>query len=177
MSSWEDRYCRHHLLFALNWDAKVTETAQEIYEAYGQEATFLKPAQNWFKRLKKNRNLDLADTHSIGRPVELDEERLDQIIHEDQRQTLRRLTEIMECSHNTMERHPHLMEKVQKLDAWVPHALNDNNENQRSTTSASLLARHRSTHGHKQWLLYWIIAPWPYTSQISQAISVALHLD
>ena len=49
------------------------------------------------------------------------------------------------------------MGKVQKCGAWVPHALSDNNKNQRATISAGLLARHRSTHGHKQRFLYRIV--------------------
>ncbi|KOC61431.1 hypothetical protein WH47_03455 [Habropoda laboriosa] len=41
----------------------------------------------------------------------------------------------MECSHTAIEKHLHSMGKVQKCGAWVPHALSDNNKNQRATIS------------------------------------------
>ena len=69
----------------------------------------------------------------------------------------RELAEKMERSHIAIEKHLHTMEKVQKCGAWVPHALSDNNKNQRATISAGLLARHRSTHGHKERFLYRIV--------------------
>ena len=116
---------------------------------YREEAMPVRTAQNWFKRFKDG-NFDLKDTPRSGRPVEFDEERLNQLIHEDPRQTTRELAEIMGCIHSTIERHLRSMGKIQKFGAWVPHALNDNNKNQRATISAGLLARHRSTYGHKQ---------------------------
>ena len=78
-------------------------------------------------------------------------------MHENSHQTTRELAEKMECSHTAIEKHLHSMGKVQKCGAWVPHALSDNNKNQRATISAGLLARHRSTHGHKQRFLYRIV--------------------
>lgn len=95
--------------------------------------------------------------HRTGRLAQFDEEWLNQLIHEDSRQTTRELAEIMKCSHSTLERHLHSIGKVQKLGAWVPHALNDNNKNQQATISAGLLACHQSTHEHKQQFLYWIV--------------------
>ncbi|KOC69599.1 Histone-lysine N-methyltransferase SETMAR [Habropoda laboriosa] len=83
----------------------------------------------------KNGNFDLKDAPRSGRPVEFDEERLNQLLHENSRQTTRELAEKMECSHTAIEKHLHSMGKVQKCGAWVPHALSDNNKNQRATIS------------------------------------------
>ncbi|KAL4705124.1 hypothetical protein ACJJTC_009755 [Scirpophaga incertulas] len=120
---------RHHLLFAFNRGAKATEAAREI----------------------------CADASRSGRPSEFDEERLDQLLHEDARQTTRELAERIGSNKSTVAEHLHSMGKVQKLGAWVSNVLSENNKNQRSTIAASLLARHLSTHGHKQRFLYRIV--------------------
>ena len=73
------------------------------------------------------------------------------------RQKCRELAEKMECSYTTIEKHLHSMGKVHNCGESVPHALSDNNKNQRATISTGLLARHRSTHGHKQRFLYRIV--------------------
>ena len=105
----------------------------------------------------KRGNFDLKDAPRSDRPIELDEKQLNQFLHEDSHQTTRELAEKMECSHTAVEKHLHSMGKVQKCGAWVPHALNNNNKNQRATISAGLIARHRSTHENKQQFLYAIV--------------------
>ncbi|KAL4703242.1 hypothetical protein ACJJTC_006489 [Scirpophaga incertulas] len=75
----------------------------------------------------------------------------------DARQTTRELAERIGSNKSTVAEHLHSMGKVQKLGAWVPNVLSENNKNQRSTIAASLLARHLSTHGHKQRFLYRIV--------------------
>lgn len=101
-----------HLLFAFIRGAKATNAVREICEVYGEEATSLKTAPNWFKRFKDG-SFDLKDTHRTERPVQFDEERLNQLTNEDPHQTMRQLAAIMECSHSTIERHLHLMGNVQ----------------------------------------------------------------
>lgn len=55
------------------------------------------------------------------------------------------------CNRCTViKNHLRSMGMVQKLGSWVPHSLSENDKNKRSTMAASLLVRHRSTHGHKQ---------------------------
>lgn len=147
---------RHLLLFEFNRGANAKEATQKICEVYGEDAISLRTSQNWFQRFYDG-DFDLNDKIRPGRPVELDEERLNNLVHEDPRQTTRELAEKMQCSHSTIERHLHSMGKVQKLGAWVPHVLNNENKNQRIKIASELLARHRSTHGHKQRFLFRII--------------------
>ena len=147
---------RHHLVFAFNRGVKAAEAAREICAVYGERAMPESTARRWFSRFK-NGNFDLKDGSHTGRPIEFDEERLNQLLHENPRQTTRELAEQMDCDQKTVVNHLHSMGKVQKLGAWVPHTLSENNKNQRSTIAAGLLARHRSTHGHKQRFLYRIV--------------------
>lgn len=101
-----------------------------------------------------------------GQTLVLDEDCLNALIHENPRQTTRELAEEMECDHSTIVRHLKAMGKVQKLGAWVPHALTQNNKDCRAIISASLLARHRLARqqhqpflsriitGDEKWCLY-----------------------
>lgn len=75
-------------------------------------------------------------------------------MNKDSRQSTSELAEQMNCDHLTIVRHFEAMGKMQKLGAWVPHTLSENNKNQRCTIAAGLLARHRATHAHKQRFLF-----------------------
>lgn len=152
----KNEHFRHHLLFAYNRGAKAADAARELCAVYGEGAIADRTARDWFAKFKIG-NFDLKDAPRSGRPNEFDEERLNKLLHEDARQTTRELAEQMDCDQKTVVNHLKSMGKVQKMGAWVPHLLTENNKNQRSTISASLLARHRSTHGHKQQFLYRIV--------------------
>ena len=155
----KNEHFRHLMLFIFNRDgeyAKAAAAAREVCVVYGENAVPERTARNWFTKFKDG-NFDLEDASRSGRPVEFNENRLNQLLHEDARQTTRELSERMDCSQMTIVRHLRTMGKVQKLGCWVPQLLNEYNKNQRSTIAASLLARHRSSHGHKQRFLYRIV--------------------
>ena len=78
----KNKHFWHHLLFAFNRGAKATEAAQEICEVYGEVMMPERTARNWFTKLK-NENFNLEDATRSGRPIEFDEERLNQLLHED----------------------------------------------------------------------------------------------
>lgn len=150
------KHFRHHLLFAFNGGVNAAEAARQICSVYGKEEMSESTARRWFSRFK-NGNFDLKDGPHTGRPTVFDEERLNQLLHENPRQTTRELAEQMDCDKKTVVNHLHSMGKVQKFGAWVPHCLSEKNRNQRITIAASLLARHRSTHSHKERFLYRIV--------------------
>ncbi|KOC64196.1 Histone-lysine N-methyltransferase SETMAR [Habropoda laboriosa] len=130
----KNEHFRHLLLFAFNQGSKAAKAARDICAVYGEGAIAERTARDWYAKFK-NGNFDLKDAPRSGRPVEFDEERLNQLLHVNSRQTTRELAEKMECSHTAIEKHLHSMGKVQKCGAWVPHALTDNNKNQRATIS------------------------------------------
>lgn len=106
----KNEHFRHHLIFAFNRRLKATEAAREICEVYGEEAMPVRTAQYWFKRFKDG-NFDIKDAARSGRPVEFDEERLNQLLHENSHQTTRELAEQMGCVHSTIEKHLNSMGK------------------------------------------------------------------
>lgn len=107
---------RHHLLFAFNRVAKATKTTREICVIYGEDAIAERFARHWFANLKSG-NLDLKDASRSGQQSELDEEYLNQLLHEDLRQTT---TELAEHIGSNKSR---VMGKVKKFGTWVSHAL------------------------------------------------------
>jgi hypothetical protein len=75
---------RHLLLFAFNRDgkdAKAAQAAREICAVYGEDAMNERTAQRWFTRFKAG-NFNLEDMARSGRPVEFDEDLLNELIRE-----------------------------------------------------------------------------------------------
>jgi hypothetical protein len=63
----------------------------------------------------------------------------------------------MGCDHATIVQHLESMGKVQKLGAWVPHILTQDNKNQHVAICACLLARHHLAHQQHQSFLSCIV--------------------
>ena len=152
----QNEHFRHLLLVAFNQGSNAAKAARDICTVYGDEALAERTARRWFTRFR-NGNFDLKDADRSGRPIELDESQLDQIIHEDPRLSIRELAKIIDSTPATVSRHLSAMGKVQKLGAWIPHVLSDNNRVQRFTIAGSLLACHKDTRSHKQRFLHRII--------------------
>ena len=89
---------RHLLLFAFNRGFTAAKAAREICVVYGENAMAERTARYWFAKFKEE-NFDLKDAPRSGRPTELDEGQLNQLLHEDLRQTTRKLAERINCSH------------------------------------------------------------------------------
>lgn len=150
---------RHLLLFIFNRDgnnANAAKARRDICAVYGENALSERTAQWWFSRFK-NGHFNLNDEERSGRPIKLDEDRLNDLLHENPRQSTRELAVQLACDQKTVVNHLHSMGKVQKLGAWVPHALSESNKLQRSTIAAGLLARHKATRGYKDRFLHRII--------------------
>lgn len=105
---------RHLLLFAFNQGSKATKAAQDICAVYGGGAITERTAQKWFSRFKKG-NFDLTDSLRSGRPVQFNEDQLNELLHEYPHLSTRELALQIGCSHDTVARHLQLMSKVQKF--------------------------------------------------------------
>ena len=74
--------------------------------------------RDWHAKFKIG-NFDLKVAPRSGRPVEYDEERLNQLLHKNTHLTTRELGEKIKCSNTAIVKHLHSMGKVQKSGAWV----------------------------------------------------------
>ena len=70
----------------------------------GQDIISTRTAQRWFNRFN-NGNFELDDSSRSGRPVEVNLNRLKQLMEDDPRSTTRCLAEQLRHSHTTMGTH------------------------------------------------------------------------
>ena len=71
---------------------KTTEATNNICRTMGHDIISTRTAQRWFNRFN-NGNFELGDSSRCGRPVEVDLDRLKQLIENDPRLTTRCLSE------------------------------------------------------------------------------------
>ncbi|XP_036357692.1 uncharacterized protein LOC115210875 isoform X1 [Octopus sinensis] len=102
----KNEHYQHLLLFAFNQGSKAIKAAHDICAVYGEDAIAERIARDWYAEFK-NGNFDLKDTPRSGCPVEVDEERLNQLLHKNSHQTTWEPAEKMECSHIAIEKHLH----------------------------------------------------------------------
>lgn len=135
------------LLYDFKSGVKAAESSRRICAAFGDGVMSERTAQDWFKRFREG-DTSLEDRPRSGRPAEVDDERLRQIVEADPHQTSRELATILGVSHFTIIEHLHAMGKTSRLDQWVPHKLSDVDRQRRADAAASLL----SHHGGNAWL-------------------------
>ena len=95
---------RKLLLFVFNRDGKnaiVAKAAHEICAVYGENAMPERTRQWWFSCFK-NCNFTLTNDERSDRPVKLDDDQLNNLLHENPRQSTRELGEQLGCDHKTV---------------------------------------------------------------------------
>ena len=139
--------------FSLSWieERNQRKLPEKFAPCTGNNAIRESTARKWFSHFKKDR-FDISDTPRSGRPSGFDEDCSNTLIHNYSDQCTQKLANVMNCDHSTIERHLHSTGKVKKSGVWVPHALSQNNRNQRVAICASLLAHHRLAHEHRPFL-------------------------
>jgi transposase len=104
---------------------KATEVTNNICRTMEQDIISTRTAQLWFNRFN-NGNFELDDSSRSGRPVEVDLDRLKQLIENDPRLTTHYLAEQLGCSHTMVETHLNELGKTWKYGVWIPHELSAN---------------------------------------------------
>ncbi|KFD64358.1 hypothetical protein M514_23382 [Trichuris suis] len=104
-------YLRHVLLFQYNGGLSAVAPAEKIHAVYGEESVSDRAVRKWFSCFREG-NFDRSDSARSGRPSDLDEEKLNALVHEDPRQSTCELAEKIGCSHVTVSRHLLSMGKV-----------------------------------------------------------------
>ena len=113
----ETKLCRRDirvlLLHEFLLSHKTTKTTNNMCHTMGQDIISTRSAQRWFDRFN-NGNFELDNSSHSGRPVEVDLDRLQQLIEDDPRLTTRCLVEQLGCSHTTVETHLNELGKTWK---------------------------------------------------------------
>lgn len=127
-------------IFAFNRGDTVTEAAREICVLYGESSISQSITIRLFSRFGMRILISRTDHISVE-PLSLmkcDWINVSTKINVSRPENWR--NKLMDCDEKSVLTYFHSMEKVQKLGAWLPHTLNENNKNQRSTIAACLLA-------------------------------------
>lgn len=131
-----------------------------LVEVYGAHAPSVDTVERWFTRFK-NGDFDVQDKDK-GRPPKLVEDaELQTLLDSDATQTQQQLAEQLGASRQTISRRLHAMGKIQVAGKWVPHELNERQQENRKVQCEILLGRHgrkgflhRIVTGDEKWIFY-----------------------
>ncbi|KFD54701.1 hypothetical protein M513_04401 [Trichuris suis] len=149
-------YLRHVLLFQYNGGLSAVAPAEKIHAVYGEESVSDRAVRKWFSCFREG-NFDRSDSARSGRPSDLDEEKLNALVHEDPRQSTCELAEKIGCSHVTVSRHLLSMGENGKMGSWVPHQLSRDDKIRRVSAAGSVLARYRQAVAQRRQFISQII--------------------
>ena len=138
-------HIRHVIFYEYSRGTTGTQAAQNINSVYGKGSTTEQTCRNWFSRFRSGET-DLSDKPRAGRPSELNEETLIQLLKEDNRQPTRILAEQLGTAHSTVVDHLHALGYTNRYGNWIPHDLKEADKWQRMSICGALLTRymHRS---------------------------------
>lgn len=138
----------------------AAETARNVNKVWGEGTVNESTVQRWFQKFR-NGNFDLTDAKGRGRHEDFNNNHLKDIIEADPRKSTREVATEIGVNHKTVLRHLKQIGKVKKLDKFVPHLLNKNQESRRYEICCSLLKRNendpfldRIVTCDEKWVLY-----------------------
>ena len=153
-------HIRHCMLYEFRQEKNASQATKAICSVFGDDALNERTCRYWFARFKTG-DYDLNDKERSGRPVEADDELLEELLEEDPRQSSRELAMALSVSHTTVLSRLHELGKVQKVGKWVPHKLSEVNISQRLSICVSLASRQKKKSflwkivtGDEKWLYY-----------------------
>ena len=129
---------RYSMLYDFRAGLKAAESHRRLCKAFLPDVVSKQTVKNWFKRFKSG-NYSIDDETRSGRPSELDNQALQQLVESNPRWTTYEVAAILGCDHSTILRYLGTLGKVPKLGCWVPHELSQRDRDQRSEMYIFLL--------------------------------------
>lgn len=156
----EKREMRTALLFCYRLKKTAAESHRMLVEAYGDNALSKTTCKDWFRRFKAG-DFDVEDKERPGLPKKFEDIELQELLNENAAQTQQQLAEQLGVSQATISDRLKAMGKIQKEGKWVPHELNERQQENRKIISEMLLARyerksflHRIVTGDEKWIFF-----------------------
>ena len=105
---------RYSILYDFRAGLKAAESYRRLCQAYGQGVVTEQTVRNWFHRFASG-NYSIKDESKSGRPTELDDEELLQLVESNPRLTTREMAMKLGTNQSTIVRHLQKLGKVSKL--------------------------------------------------------------
>lgn len=136
----EKNRLRELLLYEFRKGSTTTQAHHNICQTEGEGAISYSTVKKWFKQFKEG-NEGLKDEPRSGRPPSVDSDALQQAVEERPGSSTRQLAAEFGCSNSVIAENLHKLGFVNKKGTEVPHALSQQQKNQRVTACNDLLAR------------------------------------
>jgi len=119
---------------------KAAESHRMLVEAYGEHALGTSQCFEWFKKFKSG-DFDVRNEKRGKPPKKFEDSELQALL--DDAQTQQQLADQLNVTREDVSIRLKSMEKLQKMGKWVPHELNERQQENRKTTCEMLLARYK----------------------------------
>lgn len=151
---------RTSLIFCFHLKKTAAESHRMLVEAYGDHALGKSQCFEWFKKFKSG-DFDVRNEERGRPPKKFEDGDLQGLLDEDDSQTQQQLADQLNVTREAVSMRLRAMGKVQKMGKWVPHELNDRQQENRKTTCNMLLSRykrksflHRIVTGDEKWIYF-----------------------
>ena len=148
------------LVFCYHLKKTAAESHRMLVEAYGEHALGKTQCFEWFKKFKSG-DFDVRNEERGKPPKKFTDNELQALLDEDDTQTQQELADQLNVTQKTISIRLKAMGKIQKVGKWVPHELNERQQENRKTTCEMLLDRykrksflHRIVTGDEKWIYF-----------------------
>ena len=121
----------------------AAESHRMLVETYGEHALGKSQCFEWFKKFRSG-NFDVRNEERGRPPKKFQDNELQALLDEDNAQTQQQLADQLNMTRKTVSIRLKAMGKIQKVGKWVPHELNERQQENRKPTCEMVLATKES---------------------------------
>lgn len=115
---------RHAMLYCFHRGLTASQTLNEMSSVYGDACVTHQTIRKWYRRFE-TRDFNVEDQPRSGRPQELDETFLKDLVLKNPRITVKELADTLHNSVSTVHDHLKKLGFLTRMDVWVPHEMNE----------------------------------------------------
>jgi len=146
---------RTTLIFCYHLKKTTAESYRMLIEAYGEHALDKSQCFEWFKKFKSG-DFDVRNKECGKLSKKFEDSELQALLDEDDAQTQQQLADQLNMTWEAVFIRMKSMGKIQKMGKWVPHELNERQQENRKTTCEMLLARYKKVISHHLSIELWL---------------------